>query len=73
VFTDGDLRRHIDGLMGHAAGEVMTRSPKTIAPDALAGEAMALMQGRITVLFVVENERPVGVLHMHDLLRGGVA
>jgi arabinose-5-phosphate isomerase len=73
VITDGDLRRHIDGLMGHAAGEVMTRSPKTIAPDALAGEAMALMQGRITVLFVVENERPVGVLHMHDLLRGGVA
>jgi arabinose-5-phosphate isomerase len=73
VITDGDLRRHIDGLMGHAAGAVMTRSPKTIAPDALAGEAMALMQGRITVLFVVENERPVGVLHMHDLLRGGVA
>ncbi len=73
VITDGDLRRHIDGLMGHAAGEVMTRAPTTIGPDALAGEAIALMQGRITVLFVVEDGRPAGVLHIHDLLRTGVA
>jgi arabinose-5-phosphate isomerase len=73
IITDGDLRRHIDGLMGHTAGEVMTKGPKTIAPDALAGEALNLMQGRITVLFVVENQRPVGVVHIHDLLRSGVA
>jgi arabinose-5-phosphate isomerase len=72
VFTDGDLRRHFDGLAHHTVGEVMTRSPKTIAPDTLAAEALALMQGRITVLFVVEDQRPVGVLHIHDLLRSGV-
>jgi arabinose-5-phosphate isomerase len=72
VITDGDLRRHIDGLMSHTAGEVMTRAPKTVAPAALAAEALAMMQGRITVLFVVEGERPVGVIHIHDLLRAGV-
>ncbi len=73
IFTDGDLRRHFDGLMHHTVGEVMTQNPKTIAPDTLAAEALALMQGRITVLFVVEDRRPVGVIHVHDLLRSGVA
>lgn len=72
VITDGDLRRKIDGLMNHAAGEVMNPHPTTIAPDALAGEALNLMQGRITVLFVVDDGRPIGVLHIHDLLRQGV-
>ena len=76
VVTDGDLRRHMDGLMGHAAGEVMTRAPKTAAPHMLAGEALRLMNDplpAVTVLFVVEGGRPVGVLHVHDLLRAGVA
>jgi arabinose-5-phosphate isomerase len=73
VVTDGDLRRHIDGLMDHTAGEVMTKAPKTVTPDTLAAEALNLMQGRITVLFVVEDQRPVGVIHVHDLLRSGVA
>ena len=76
VVTDGDLRRHMDGLMDHAAGEVMTRAPKTAAPDMLAGEALRLMNApppAVTVLFVVEGGRPVGVLHVHDLLRVGVA
>ena len=74
LITDGDLRRHMDGLMGHTAGHVMTRGPKTTDPDALAAEALRLMNdSRITVLFVVEDERPVGVLHVHDLLRSGVA
>ena len=72
VITDGDLRRKIDGLMSHTAGQVMSRGPKTVSPDTLAGEALNLMQGRITVLFVVESGRPVGVLHIHDLLRQGV-
>ncbi|MBO9708424.1 MAG: KpsF/GutQ family sugar-phosphate isomerase [Caulobacter sp.] len=73
LITDGDLRRHMDGLMGHTAGEVMTRSPLTISPGALAAEALALMnERRITVLFVVERGRPVGILHVHDLLRAGV-
>ncbi|WP_269716515.1 KpsF/GutQ family sugar-phosphate isomerase [Caulobacter sp. NIBR2454] len=73
LITDGDLRRHMDGLMGHTAGEVMTPSPMTIAPGALAAEALKLMNDkRITVLFVVEAKRPVGILHIHDLLRAGV-
>jgi len=73
LITDGDLRRHMDGLLQHTAGEVMTRAPLTIAPGALAAEALKLMnERRITVLFVVESERPVGVLHVHDLLRAGV-
>ncbi len=74
LITDGDLRRHMDRLMGHTAGEVMTRAPKTTDPEALAAEALRVMnESRITVLFVVEDERPVGVLHVHDLLRSGVA
>jgi arabinose-5-phosphate isomerase len=73
LITDGDLRRHMDGLMGHVAGEVMTRAPLTIAPGALAAEALKLMnERRITVLFVVDQHRPVGILHVHDLLRAGV-
>jgi arabinose-5-phosphate isomerase len=73
LITDGDIRRHMDGLMGHTAGEVMTAAPKTIAPGALAAEALKLMNdSQITVLFVVEDARPVGILHIHDLLRAGV-
>jgi len=75
IITDGDLRRHIDGLMQHSAGEVMTHGPKTISPDMLAAEALKLMSERAppsTVLFVVEDDRPVGILHVHDLLRAGV-
>jgi arabinose-5-phosphate isomerase len=76
AITDGDLRRHIDGLMDRTAGEVMTPGPrKTVAPDALAAEALALMSDpapAVTVLFVVEAGRPVGILHVHDLLRAGV-
>ena len=73
VLTDGDLRRHMDGLMTHAAGEVMTQAPLTVAPETLAAEALALMNDRrVTVLFVVRDGRPVGVLHVHDLLRSGV-
>lgn len=73
LITDGDLRRHMDGLMTHTAGEVMTSGPRTVQPDALAAEALKLMnEARITVLFVVDGGRPVGVLHVHDLLRAGV-
>jgi arabinose-5-phosphate isomerase len=73
LITDGDLRRHMDGLMGHAAGEVMTKGPLVIGPHALAAEALKVMnERRITVLFVVDGGRPVGVLHVHDLLRAGV-
>ncbi|HYG25301.1 MAG TPA: KpsF/GutQ family sugar-phosphate isomerase [Caulobacteraceae bacterium] len=73
VITDGDLRRHMEGLMGHAAGEVMTTTPQTVSPGMLAAEALALMEERrITVLFVVDEGAPVGILHIHDILRAGV-
>jgi arabinose-5-phosphate isomerase len=75
VITDGDLRRHIDDLLHRNAGEVMTRTPKTVPPGMLAAEALAFMSSPAppaTVLFVVEEGRPVGILHVHDLLRAGV-
>ena len=74
VVTDGDLRRHMcDTLMTLTAGEVMTRNPKAIRPDALASEALGLMNARsITNLFVVEDGRPIGIVHVHDCLRAGV-
>jgi arabinose-5-phosphate isomerase len=75
IITDGDLRRHMEGLLDHRAGEVMTRHPKTIGPHTLAAEALKCMNEPplVTVLFVVEDGRPVGILHVHDLLRAGVA
>ena len=79
IVTDGDLRRHMDGLMERSAGEVMTPDPRTIAPEALAEEALAEMNARrITCLFAVEGAgkgtggRPAGILHIHDCLRAGV-
>jgi len=76
AITDGDLRRHIEGLLDHTAGEVMTPGPrKTVPPGLLASEALARMSDpppAVTVLFVVEAGRPVGILHVHDLLRAGV-
>ena len=74
VVTDGDLRRHMDGLLDHTAGEIMTPAPRAAAPDLLAAEALRLMNdARITVLFVVDDARaPLGILHVHDLLRAGV-
>lgn len=73
LITDGDLRRHMDGLMDHTAGEVMTRAPLTVAPTLLASEALKRMNdSRVTVLFVVDDARPVGIVHVHDLLRAGV-
>ena len=74
IITDGDLRRHLEGLMSHVAGEVMTRSPRTIGPEALAGEALALMNSaKITCLLVTEGPHATGILHIHDCLRAGVA
>jgi len=74
IVTDGDLRRHMsDDFLSLTAGEVMTANPKTIRPDALASEALGFMTSRsITNLFVVEDDRPVGIVHVHDCLRAGV-
>jgi arabinose-5-phosphate isomerase len=75
IITDGDLRRHLDGLMTRSAGEVMTKGPRTIGPEALAGEALALMNDRkITCLLVTgeDGTKAIGILHVHDCLRAGV-
>ncbi len=76
IITDGDLRRHLEpGLFGRQAGEVMTAGPKTIGANTLAAEALRVMNARsITSLFVVEGDRrPIGILHLHDCLRAGIA
>ena len=76
IITDGDLRRHMEGLLALTAGQVMTQAPRTIAPEALAESAVALMNDRkITCLFVVDPAvpgKPLGILHIHDCLRAGV-
>ncbi|OAN72144.1 D-arabinose 5-phosphate [Rhodobacteraceae bacterium EhC02] len=76
IITDGDLRRHMEGLLSLNAGEVMTRAPRTIAPDALAEAAVGVMNERkITCLFVVDPAQPgkaIGLLHIHDCLRVGL-
>lgn len=76
IITDGDLRRHMDGLLTRTAADVMTADPTTIGPDALAEEAVAVMNKRkITSLFVVDpagSRRAVGLLHIHDCLRAGL-
>jgi arabinose-5-phosphate isomerase len=75
VITDGDLRRHMVGLLEHTAGEVMTIDPRTVGPDILAEEAVAQMTGRITCLFVVDpagSGHVAGILHIHDCLRAGI-
>ena len=79
IVTDGDLRRALDAggvpLLSRTAGEVMTRNPRTIREDDLADTALRIMNEKsITALFVVDAAgRPVGILHVHDLLRAGVA
>ena len=76
IITDGDLRRHMEGgLLRRQAAEVMTRGPLTIRPGILAAEALHVMNGKkITSLFVLgEDKKPVGILHLHDCLRAGVA
>ncbi|MDX5403849.1 MAG: KpsF/GutQ family sugar-phosphate isomerase [Rhodobacterales bacterium] len=76
IITDGDLRRHMAGLLSLTAADVMTRNPRTIGPDALAEAAVGVMNERkITCLFVVDPEHPgqaVGLLHIHDCLRVGL-
>ena len=75
VITDGDLRRHMSpDLLGQEAGDVMTEGVQTIAPEMLASEALAIMNGRsITNIFVTEGSCAIGILHIHDCLRAGVA
>jgi arabinose-5-phosphate isomerase len=75
IITDGDLRRHMSGnLLQQKVDTVMTAGPKTAQANQLASEILEVMNSsKITALFVVESQKPVGILHLHDLLRAGVA
>ncbi|WP_294389736.1 KpsF/GutQ family sugar-phosphate isomerase [uncultured Sphingomonas sp.] len=77
VITDGDLRRHLDGLMDTIAADVMTCDPVWVAPGCLVEDALEILnQHKITAMFAVEDPHaryPVGLVHVHDFLRLGLA
>ena len=78
IFTDGDLRRLMERLGTEAFDariqDAMTRTPKTISPDALAAEAVKIMEhNEVSVLVAVEEGRPAGIIHIHELLKAGIA
>jgi arabinose-5-phosphate isomerase len=76
IITDGDLRRHMTGLLDQRAEDVMTEGPMTVQPDALAERAVGIMDKKsITSLFVTEDgpkTRPLGLIKLQDCLRAGV-
>jgi arabinose-5-phosphate isomerase len=77
IITDGDLRRHMrPDLMTAVVDDVMTRNPRTIAPGMLATEVLDTINSSkpaVTVLIVAEGRKPIGIVHVHDVLRAGVA
>jgi arabinose-5-phosphate isomerase len=75
IVTDGDLRRHMRrDLLDAEVDRVMTKGPITVRSDRLASEVLEILNSsKITALFVVDDRKPVGIVHLHDLLRAGVA
>jgi arabinose-5-phosphate isomerase len=75
IITDGDLRRHMrNDLLDQRVDDVMTRGPKTVRPDQLISETLEILNSmKVTALFAIEDKRPVGIIHVHDLLRAGAA
>ena len=75
IITDGDLRRHMrNDLLDSKVDAVMTHRPKTVRPDQLISETLELLNSmKVTALFAIEDGRPVGIIHVHDLLRAGAA
>jgi arabinose-5-phosphate isomerase len=75
IITDGDLRRNMrNNLLDSKVDDVMTRGPKTVRPDQLISETLEILNStKVTALFAVEAGKPVGVIHVHDLLRAGAA
>lgn len=75
IITDGDLRRHMSPkLLGARVDDIMTRKPKTCGPEQLVSEVLEILNAsNITALFVVDGGKPIGVVHLHDLLRVGAA
>jgi arabinose-5-phosphate isomerase len=74
IITDGDLRRHMGThLLDKTAANIMTENPKTVSDTMLAAEALAVMNdNKIQSLFICEASKPIGFVHLHDLLRAGV-
>ncbi|MGY8850260.1 MAG: CBS domain-containing protein, partial [Pseudomonadales bacterium] len=77
IFTDGDLRRVVDqkiDITSATMADVMSANPKTISSSILAAEALSIMENATITALIVEDENhhPIGVLHMHDILRAGV-
>ncbi len=75
IITDGDLRRFMSSdILSRKASEVMTKNPKVTTPDILVAEAVKTMNDKkITQLFVISEDKPVGIIHLHDCLKAGVA
>ena len=75
ILTDGDLRRCLSqSILNEKAINLMTRNPKTVTKDMISAEALKIMHDKkITNLFVIEDRKPIGVIHIHDLLNNGVA
>ena len=77
MITDGDLRRCMgNNVMNLKAQDIMTRSPKTITEDTMVAEALNIMNNTgkgITQLFVIKDNKPIGIIHMHDCLKAGAA
>ncbi len=75
MLTDGDLRRCMSAeIFDKKAVDLMTKNPKTVTKDLMASEVLKIMNDKkITNIFVIENNKPAGVVHIHDLLSRGVA
>lgn len=75
IITDGDLRRHMrKDLLDAVVDDVMTHKPKTVRPDQLLSETLDILNSmKVTALFAIEAGKPVGIIHVHDLLRAGTA
>lgn len=75
MITDGDLRRHMgDGLMSSTVAQIMTKNPDTLSPRVLASAALERINAKKrTQMFVVEDGKPVGIVHVHDFLKAGTA
>ena len=78
IITDGDLRRHMqdNNLLSQPVDRVMTINPRTVVPGMLASELLDMMNSvnpRVTVLIVADGRKPVGIVHVHDVLRAGIA
>lgn len=74
IITDGDLRRNMrPDLLDRRVDDIMTKNPKTVGRDQLASEALEILHSRkVTALMVVENEKPIGILRLHDILHAGI-